>query len=87
MAFNKKTWLNRATEHPTRRTIKKLNGDSEVIDFERNEGEVYQEGDVFSAENMNDMEGRIDAALSGYSLVKTTEAGRGTDPTVIYFCT
>ena len=87
MAFNKKTWVNRATEHSTRRTIKKLNGDSEVIDFERNEGEVYQEGDVFSAENMNDLETRINEALNGYSLVKTTEAGKGTDPTVIYFCT
>ena len=88
MAFEKKTWQDRITEHDNRRTLTDV-GDSSfsVVDISRTEGEIYQEGDAFNAENMNDLEGRINDALSGYSLVKTTEAQRGSDSTVIYFCT
>lgn len=86
MGYNKKTWQNRLTEFPTRRTITKSDSTTEIVTVTRNEGDIYQEGDAFSATTMNDLEGRVDEALSGLSIVITTEAARGTDNTVLYFC-
>lgn len=59
MAFAKKTWKDRISEYPTRRILEKEDGTSETVDVARSEGEVSQEGDAFSAENMNDLEERI----------------------------
>lgn len=59
MAFKKKTWKDRITEFPTRRTLTKSDGSSELVTVARAEGTVSQEGDSFSAENMNDLETRI----------------------------
>lgn len=67
MSFTKKTWRDRVTEFPTRRTITKTDGSSELVTVSRAEGEVSQEGDAFSAENMNDLEGRIAFAFGGCS--------------------
>lgn len=59
MAYEKKEWKDRVTEYPTRRNLVKEGGDTETVTVERNEGNVSQEGDAFSAENMNDLEQRI----------------------------
>lgn len=59
MAFTKKTWKDRITEFPTRRTLTKSDGSSELVTVARAEGTVSQEGDSFSAENMNNLETRI----------------------------
>lgn len=59
MGFVKKTWKDRITEYPTRRTLTKSDGSSEIVTVARNEGTVSQEGDAFSAANMNDLEQRI----------------------------
>lgn len=59
MAFQKKTWKDRITEFPTRRTLTKSDGSSELVTVARAEGTVSQEGDSFSAENMNNLENRI----------------------------
>ena len=59
MAFQKKTWKDRITEFPTRRTLTKSDGSSELVTVARAEGTVSQEGDSFSAENMNNLETRI----------------------------
>lgn len=59
MAFAKKTWKDRITEFPTRRTLTKSDGSSELVTVSRAEGTVSQEGDSFSAENMNNLENRI----------------------------
>lgn len=64
MAFNKKTWRDRISEYITRRTLTKEDGTSEVVTVERNEGEISQEGDAFSAENMNDLEERLQDATN-----------------------
>ena len=64
MAFNKKTWLDRITEFPTRRTLTKSDQSTEVVDVARNEGDIMQEGDAFSATNMNDLEQRIYNAIN-----------------------
>lgn len=63
MAFKKRTWTNRVTEYPTRRTLVKADGSSEIVTVERNEGTVSSEGDAFDADNMNYLESRIEAGF------------------------
>lgn len=67
MAFQKKTWLNRISDYPNRRLFTKMDSSQEVVTVTRNEGNVSQEGDSFSAENMNDLETRIEEVLGGAS--------------------
>ena len=62
MAFQKKTWKDRITEFPTRRTLTKSDGSTELVTVARAEGTVSQEGDAFNAANMNDLEERINQA-------------------------
>lgn len=59
MTFQKKVWTDRIAEYINRRTLTKSNGTTEVVTVSRNEGEVSQAGDAFSAANMNDLETRI----------------------------
>ena len=63
-AWAKKVWKDRKTEYPTRRTLTKTDGSQEIVTVARNEGNVSQEGDAFSAANMNDLEERIDAGFT-----------------------
>ena len=63
-AWAKKVWKDRKTEYPTRRTLTKTDGSQEIVTVERKEGNVSQEGDAFSAANMNDLEERIDAGFA-----------------------
>lgn len=66
MGFNKKTWKDRMAEFAGRRTLTKVSGSAEdtlVVDVARNEGEVFQAGDAYSAANMNDLEQRISDAI------------------------
>ncbi len=60
MAFEKKTWKDRIAEFPTRRRLTKEDNTSELVTVAREEGTLSQEGDAFSADNMNDLENRID---------------------------
>lgn len=62
--FVKKTWKDRISEYPTRRTLTKEDGSTELVTVSRSEGTVSQEGDAFSADNMNDLETRVDNALN-----------------------
>lgn len=64
MAFVKKTWKDRIAEFPTRRRLTKEDNTSELVTVAREEGTLSQEGDAFSAENMNDLESRIDAEFT-----------------------
>ena len=59
MGFNLKTWVNRISEYPTRRKLTKSDGSTELVTVERAEGQVSQEGNAFSADEMNDLEKRI----------------------------
>lgn len=63
MAFTKKTWIDRVAEFPNRR---KLNGTgiTDTYDVVRNEGNIIQAGDAFNAETMNDLESRVDTAVT-----------------------
>lgn len=77
MSFVKKTWTDRVTEYPTRRTLTKEDGTTEIVTVARNEGTVSAEGDAFSAANMNDLERRI-ADAQPVILTGTLAAGETT---------
>lgn len=58
--FITKEWKDRLVEFAGRRKLKNVSTNEEtVFDVSRNEGAVSQEGDAFSAKNMNDLEQRI----------------------------
>ena len=83
MAFTKKTWKDRITEFPTRRTLTKSDGSTEIVTVARAEGTVSQEGDAFNAASMNDLEDRIAQAnndlnesLSGIDIRVNAETGK-----------
>nr|DAR19304.1 MAG TPA: hypothetical protein [Caudoviricetes sp.] len=59
MGFIKKIWKDRISEFPTRRSLTKTDGTSELVSVARSEGMISEEGDAFSAENMNDFENRV----------------------------
>ena len=59
MAFEQKTWTDRLSEYPNRRQLTKSDGTTEIVEVARLEGTISQEGDAFSAENMNDLEQRV----------------------------
>ena len=61
MAFSIKTWVDRVSEYPARRTLTDTGGTTQVVTVTRSEGVVSQEGDAFNATNMNDLESRINA--------------------------
>lgn len=76
MAFTKKTWKDRISEYPTRRQLTKTDGSTDTVTVARDEGTISQEGDAFSAENMNDLEeriagefGNVNTDLGGNSLI------------------
>ena len=62
MAFEKKNWLKRIVQYPGRRILTPTGGENE-FDVSRHEGTVSQNGDGFTAENMNDLEERIYNAI------------------------
>lgn len=80
MAFAKKTWKARLVEFAGRRALKNVSTEETTIyDVTRNEGTVSQEGDAFSAANMNDLENRIESefnnlnasgAITGYEVTE-----------------
>ncbi len=95
--FTKKTWKDRIAEYPTRRRLTKEDGSAELVTVAREEGTISVEGDAFSAENMNDLEKRVEdgfdevtQSLSDMVIIKsvkiytatTIAAGQGAD---IYF--
>ncbi len=61
MGFNKFTWIDRDSEYLDRRTITDAStGVSQLVTMTRNEGTVFEQGTAFSADNMNNLEDRID---------------------------
>lgn len=63
MAFVPKTWKDRISEYPNRRTIND-GVVTKVVTVARDEGTVTEAGDAFNASNMNDLESRIATAIS-----------------------
>ena len=68
MSFKQKTWKDRISEHPTRRTLTDVSDNTtKTVNVAREEGTISQEGDAFSAANMNDLESRIAGGFSTLS--------------------
>ena len=57
--FSLKTWVNRISEYPNRRKLTHEDGSTELVTVARAEGQISAEGNAFSAEEMNDLENRI----------------------------
>lgn len=93
MAFQRKTWVNRESEFPTRRKLTQIPTEPDTYTVTRAEGTVSVEGDAFDAENMNGLEGRIADAFSSVpgksktATVKTTTnwASKNTTAGVAYW--
>ena len=64
MAFVKKTWQDRISQYPNRRTIND-GSITKTVTVARDEGSITQAGDAFNATNMNDLEDRIESAING----------------------
>lgn len=64
MAFVKKTWVDRVSQYPNRRTIND-GATTKVVTVGRDEGTVSVEGTPLNADAFNDLENRILAACNG----------------------
>lgn len=65
MAFKTKEWKDRNVEYPGRRKLTEVSGEENVFTVTREEGAITEQGDAFSAENMNDLEDRINDGFNG----------------------
>ena len=63
MAFVKRTWKDRISQYPNRRTINDGYVTKQVT-VGRDEGTITEQGDSFDASNMNDLEQRIEDAIN-----------------------
>lgn len=63
MAFVSKVWKDIDAEYPSRYTLKYPDLTEIVVTILNNFGIITEEGDVFDAATMNNLEGRIDAAF------------------------
>lgn len=63
MAFTPRTWIARIVQYPGR-TILTPTGNTNEYDLTRSEGNITQEGDLVSAENLNDLESRISSEFA-----------------------
>lgn len=77
MAFVQKTWNDRISEYPNRRTIND-GVTTKVVTVGRDEGVITAAGDAFSAHNMNNLEQRIADAFGN---TPTYTAGENIDLT------
>ena len=82
MAYEKKTWKNRQSEYPNRRTLTPVDGQDNTYDVARAEGLVMEEGDAFDQKTMQDLEDRIAAGFAAvtsrtYTAVLPTEGWTG----------
>lgn len=85
MAYTKKEWTDRNVQYPGRRKLSAVSGQTDVYDVVRNEGTITAAGDAFSAENMNDLENRVEAAFNSattYSDGVLTSAKKYTDDAI-----
>ena len=86
MSFKQKTWKDRISEHPTRRTLTDVsNNTTKTVDVAREEGTISQEGDAYSAANMNDLEQRVADGFSTLSQDSVKIATKNTTSDSIAF--
>lgn len=71
MAFERKIWKSRQSEHPNRRKLTAAGNEGEY-DVERAEGLILEDGDPFDQDTMNDLEGRIADGIAESGLFACT---------------
>lgn len=81
--YERKVWVNRQSEHPSRRKLTPTGNDGEY-DVSRSEGIIMEDGDAFDADTMNDLERRVAA---GFTELDPTGAGGGEVTVQPYSCT
>jgi hypothetical protein len=67
MSFVRRTWKDRISEYPSRRKLVDEDGTEKVYTVQRYEGQISEEGDDWSAANMNDLEKRIADVLDSFA--------------------
>ena len=77
MGYEKKTWKNRQSEYPNRRTLTPVSGQENTYDVARAEGLVMEEGDAFDQQAMNDLEERISSGFKQLRSVTVTLPASG----------
>ena len=80
--YERKVWVNRQSEHPSRRKLTPTGNDGEY-DVSRSEGVIMEDGDAFDADTMNDLERRVAA---GFTELDPTGAGGGEVTVQPYTC-
>lgn len=80
--YERKVWVNRQSEHPSRRKLTPTGNDGEY-DVSRSEGIIMEDGDAFDADTMNDLERRVAA---GFTEMDPTGAGGGEVTVQPYTC-
>lgn len=80
--YERKVWVNRQSEHPSRRKLTPTGNDGEY-DVSRSEGIIMEDGDAFDADTMNDLERRVAA---GFTEMDPTGAGGGAVTVQPYTC-
>lgn len=80
--YERKVWVNRQSEHPSRRKLTPTGNDGEY-DVSRSEGIIMEDGDAFDADTMNDLERRVAA---GFAEMDPTGAGGGEVTVQPYTC-
>lgn len=80
--YERKAWVNRQSEHPSRRKLTPTGNDGEY-DVSRSEGVIMEDGDAFDADTMNDLERRVAA---GFTELDPTGAGGGEVTVQPYTC-
>lgn len=80
--YERKVWVNRQSEHPSRRKLTQTGNDGEY-DVSRSEGIIMEDGDAFDADTMNDLERRVAA---GFTELDPTGAGGGEVTVQPYTC-
>lgn len=80
--YERKVWINRQSEHPSRRKLTPTGNDGEY-DVSRSEGIIMEDGDAFDADTMNDLERRVAA---GFTELDPTGAGGGEVTVQPYTC-
>lgn len=80
--YERKVWVNRQSEYPTRRKLTPTGNNGEY-DVSRSEGIIMEDGDAFDADTMNDLERRVAA---GFAELDPTGAGGGEVTVQPYTC-
>ena len=86
MSFIKRIWKDRQSEYPTRRKLVST-GTQNEYDVIRSEGAVSEAGDPLNAENLNDLENRIENGFTDVNKSLGTQVTYTIDGTTLTITT